>query len=356
MSPARHRAAPALALALALVAGACAGPEEPLDVAVRDFSTDVVFGGEKEEAPATFLPPDALPAPAVAALALPRAIPALTPPTTAPPLVVVECPKADPLAAPRAEATNTVTAAPAEATYVYRNVGSFEVSGPNARKGVLPPESVREVQKVVVGADKTFTHEVRSTFGDTVTTTRYRTVPLGNGRSSGGIFIASVVTKTGNDPAETFDPEPDLELLRFPVVNGTNWQSAGADPRAGIVMAFDATVDVKRRVDACGSVLDAQVVKLDGNVAPCATATPPAPPAGTPVEPQQPVTQCPPDRGGLSRSTRGGSEFRATYVIGTQYGGLTLQEETVVDAVDGGVGVHRENVATISREPEVRAG
>lgn len=337
-----------LVLLVATLAGACGGPREPLEVGVKSFPSDVILGSqnEPEEIP-TFLPPDAMPRPTVVLTALPPVRTGYTTPTTA--SLPDPCPTVDPLASPRLEATNEVTRPPEEATYTYRNVGEIEVGGPDARKAQVPPQSTRTVQNVEVAEDTSFTHEVVSVLGDTVTTTAYRTIPVKAGGGSGGIFITSITTQTGDDEAQTFNPTPDLELLRFPIEVGLNWKSSGADPSAGVTMFFNATVRTKARVDACGTVLDAQTVDLDGNVAPC--ATPPAPPPGVPIPPGD--EQCPPPQPGVTISDDGGSRFTATYMIGTQFGGLALSEETVVDSTQDGVGVHREMLSTISREPEV---
>lgn len=332
---------------LLAVTAACGGPREPLTVGVRDFPTDVILGSQADDAPLppTFLPPNALPAPRAIISTLPPIPQDLTSPTTSPP--AGPCPTADPLSAPRREATNSVLAPPVEGTYTYRNRGETQISGANAQKIPAPAETTRSVQNLVVAPDDTFTYDVVSVLDGTTTTTSYRTVPIEAGGGTGGIFITSITTKTGDEPASTFDPSPDLELLRFPIEVGAKWTAVGADPSARTTMTYTATVQVKQRVDACGTLLDGQVVRIDGNIAPCVDVKPPA---GTPAEP---VKQCPPPGSGATFRDEGTSTFTATYVFGTQYGGLALFEDTVVDSNEGGVGVHRELVSTINSEPAV---
>ena len=331
---------------LVALTAACSGPREPLTVGVKDFPTDVVLGSQTDEAPLppTFLPPNALPAPRAIISALPLPSDLTTPTTSRPSL---PCPAADPLSAPRREATNAVFGPPAAGTYVYRNKGEIQISGANAQKLSVPAETRRTVQNVVTAPDGTFTYDVVSELGDTTTTTSYRTVPIEAGGGTGGIFITAITTKTGQEEEERFDPSPDLELLRFPIEVGAKWTAVGADPAARTTMTYTATVQVKQRVDACGTLLDGQVVRIDGNIAPCVDVKPPgAAPPGAPS-----VKQCPPSGAGATFRDNGASTFTATYVFGTQYGGLALMEDTVVDSNEGGAGAHREMVSTINSEP-----
>jgi hypothetical protein len=347
-----------IVIALALCAG-CAGPREPLDIGVKGFPSDVVLGAPEDEGsppppprPPTFVPPNALPAAETILATLPPVPSGLPAPRPEPP--AGPCPAADPFAAPKQEAPNSVLAPPVPATYTFRNTGVIEVSGPDARKEPAFHTTIREVRKVAVASDGSFTHEVVSVLNDTITTTSYKTVPIASGGGSGGITITSITTKTGNTAAQTFTPTPAIDILEFPIEVGTVWRGAAVDPNAQTVMEYVGTVLVKRRVDACGTVLDGHVVRINGDVAPCVDVKFPVPPSSVPATQPPPVHQCAPPQAGQSIQGSSRSSFVATYVFGTQYGGITLLEDTVVDSTSpSGMGAHRELVSMINSEPKL---
>ena len=334
-----HRRIAVIAV-LALVGSACAGPREPLEVGLKEFPSDVVLGSQKEDlATPVFLPPDALP------LSTPLLPAGVSPPpafttTTLPPLEA--CPSADPLSAPKDEALSSVPFPPAAGSYTFRNNGTFEVSGPNAQKGVFPELSTRTIKNIEELAPGKFTYDVESVLGDTTTVTSYRVEPPNGGDISGpGLFIAKISSSTRGGEVSTFDPTPDLALLKFPIEIGNEFQSLGVDQRTGTAMAFSVTVGVKSRVDACGQFLDAHTATVNGRISDC-DPTLPAP--------------CPPVPPGQQVSPDEATSFTAVYRVGTQYGGITLEEEVVTDTDTGGVRVHRENIATISAVPLLSRG
>jgi hypothetical protein len=342
------RRALALVVAALAVVG-CAGPQESFDVSMKGFPSDVVLGSkhaepEVGESPRpAFVPPNALPPPPVVLAQLPPVRPGRVVPTVEQPAPA--CPEADVFSAPKVIAPNEVTGPPVEGVSTFRNTGVIEVSGPDARKGPVPPATTRTVRKVVVAPDTSFTHEVVSTLGETVTTTSYHTVTTAAGGGTGGIFITSIATRTGDGPVSTFTPNPALEVLRFPIEVGTRWTATSVDTATGTVVGYAGTIGVKRRIDACGTLLDGQVVRIDGNLAPCVTVGA-QPAAGLPE-----TRECPELGSGFARSARSSSSFVATYVFGTQYGGVTLFEESLVDSTEAGVGVHRKLISTIDAQP-----
>jgi hypothetical protein len=333
----------ALVVTMALLAAGCAGPREKLEVGLKEFPSDVVLGAHKTAEAPVFLPPDALPlvTPIVPAGVGPTH--ALTP--TSLPLPPPPCPSADPLSAPKDPALTSVTQAPVAATYPFRNDGSFEISGANAQKGLLPISSSRTIGNVVDKGKGSFTYDVTSVFNGTTTVTSYRNEPLGTSDAFGpGIYITRITETTGTTTS-TFDPTPDLLLLKFPIEVGTSWQTAGVDQTSKVGMAFTGTIHNKARVDACGEFLDGFTVVINGHLGDCQSVASPDPRVPGP----QPV--CPPDNGGQQVSPTEPSSFGATYVFGTQFGGITLQEHIVTDSQHSGSSDHVDNLATISKVP-----
>ena len=316
-------------LVAALLTAGCGGPETPLRLGFKEVPSDVVLGDQNPDAPpgpadspqgerpVQELPPSivALPPPPFEARGR---VPRPTPPAPA-------CPAADPLQAPALEAPSHIEAPPAEAQYLFRNDGRFEVSGPNARRGRFPATSLRTV-KVLLRSDDgaVFDFSVAELLGDVTTTTTYRvvrTAGLGaaaEGAAEAGMYIRQIESvRPGEDPA-TFTPTPSLQLAALPLVRGAQVQARGFDPTTATTMSFTATVSGKARVDACGDPLDSFTLDLT---------------EGTLLSPDADL------------------EFAATYALGTQFGGLILRDTVAFAGTDGGEGVSRTNTATISQVP-----
>lgn len=318
----------AAVLALLLASTACAGPQRQVDLGFREVPSDVVLGAQGTPSPspgpiATNGPPLAVAPPPPAVVALPPPTfdtrPEPSPPAPPPPAPV--CATADPLQAPAREAPASVSAPPAKASYVFRNVGSYSVSGADARKGVFPATSLRTVGNVARSSDTNFTFDVSELLGDVTTTTTYDVVgtSLVPAALPPGIYLKQVKSVQGSSTS-TFTPSPELELASFPLVRGASISSSGVDPQTATSMQFTSTVKGKTRIDACGAPLDAWVLDLTE---------------------------------GKLISPTSNLDFAATYALGTQYGGLLLRERTAYAGTDAGNGVSRTNTATISSTPKL---
>jgi hypothetical protein len=229
------------------------------------------------------------------------------------------CGTANPLQAPAREAPPTISAPPAKGFYVFRNVGSYAVSGADARKGTFPATSLRTVGNIVRTSDTSFTFDVSDLLGDITTTTTYDVVGTAIVPTAlpAGIYLKQVKSMRGQS-SSTFAPSPELALAAFPLVRGASITSSGVDPQTATSMKFTSTVMGKSRVDACGTPLDSWVLELtDGKL----------------INPTQNL------------------DFTATYSVGTEYGGLLLRERTAFAGTDGADGVSRTNTATITTTP-----
>ncbi|MCU1591896.1 MAG: hypothetical protein JWP11_3152 [Frankiales bacterium] len=311
-------------LGLALLATACAGPQRPVDIGFKEVPSDVILGAHATPSSAPVPSPTsgsstAPPPPSVVALPPPTfdVGPEPSPPA---PLPVPPCPTADPLQAPAREAPTSIAAPPAKASYVFRNVGSYSVSGADARKGAFPATSLRVVGNVVRSSDTNFTYDVSESLSGVTTTTTYDVVgtSLVPAALPAGIYLKQVKS-VSSASSSTFAPQPELELAGFPLVRGTSVSSSGVDPQTATSMQFTSTVTGKTRVDACGTPLDSWVLDVT---------------AGKLLSPTQNL------------------DFTATYDMGTQYGGLFLRERTAFAGMDGSDGISRTNTATITSTPK----
>lgn len=321
---------------LLLLTTACAGPDRPLRVDFKEVPSNVVLGAQGSPSPAVVVAPSPGSQPPAFTLPPPPSVVTLPPPTfqvpdparpMAPPLpqpTAVPCPVADPLKGPAVEAPASVELRPAKAQYVFRNVGSFEVSGADARRGAFPALSLRTVSGPLE-TPTGFLFDVAESLGDITTTTTYDVVqrqPVGSPFAP-GLYIARITSKDSSGQSSVFEPTPELRLAAFPLVRGARLESRGVDPRTQTAMSFVSTVTGKARVDACGELLDSFVLDLT---------------EGRLLSPTQDLT------------------FTSTYAIGTQYGGLVLREAVAFAGRDGDTGVSRTNTSTVSQVPRAQPG
>lgn len=317
-----------LAAGLALVACACAGPRAPLEVGSKEIPIDVDFG--RPDPPAR--PPNLNPSPVGFPGFIEPPLPPVQPggPLIPPPLAEA-CPRADPLSSPTLVARLTAPVPPVEATYVFRNAGSFQI-GDGAEQS-YPPTSERRVHGVRTHDEGAFEFQVTTRLGTDTTTTTYRVVNAGPDR---GVFLASVVTERAGG-ADAFVPLTPILLLPFPSDDpgtgledevegavGREYRSSGTDPLTQTTMVVEARIaDTKTRVDACGAWIDGYEVEvLQGRI----------------VAPAKQLS------------------FSGRIVIATQYGALVTEDEIQLSGLDGFEQLDSRNRARITRVPLDPAG
>lgn len=315
---------------LALLLAGCAGPRAPLNVGIKEVPGDVVLGGAKPQIKYVPIPPISLPVtpPGVSEFILPVDREPLPSPQA--------CPSADPLQAPARQAVNTIAAPPPAGVYLFRNDGTFELTGPNAVRGTFPEISTRVVKNIFkftepgTSQPAWFRFDVEASLVPVATTsTTYTLVPEHDGPGlPAGLYISRVRTAFSDGTKEDFKPAnlPGLLLVPFPASEGKTWEAAGADPRSGMAMAFTGRVGSKARVDACGVPLDAVVIHIDGDFGPS-------------------------DGSGVVVSPGAQTRFVADYAIGTQFGGLSLMDTVEVDREFPAGSLHHKNHATIGSQP-----
>jgi len=326
-------------LALAAVATACVSRDEP-GVAIGSFEADLVFGFS-EPAPAAAPPNTPVPIPP----AQPGTAPALAapggrfgpdgdgfdnpfanlPPVNAP---AVSCPPAAREAFPEEVAGVQVTVAPTEGLSRWKqagvqqvpNIGDLEVTG-FERRTVQDVEVVRQVAGQPV--EVTYATSQLDFFSGAVVVSRFRVTTDGVSQTGDerteivGVDRTVVREPTAGvalESLEYLDPAtgdliasssftPPVLYLPLPVIPGETYQAAGVDLRTGATLRHEATVVERRRVDACGDVVDGWFVEANQVFA------------------------------GGAATVR-----QYDYVVSTQLGGLLTSERIVTEATPGGVG------------------
>jgi len=291
--PRTRTLAVAAALALALTSAACAGPHKPFELGLKEVPSDLLLGDQaKHTALPAQLPPTAFLLTDLAPPPLPaRAVETLPPPI---PDVVARpslCPALDPLAPAKRPVTLDIAAPPVPATYAYRTAGQVLDGGGGRTLGNTATHTVGNVQTLGPGE---FTFDVTVRQDTSTTTTTYHVVPRTSAVVAPGLYIA----KVDSGALVPFQPKPELLLVPFPALPGTTFNGAGSD--GATTITFDGLVDLTERVDACGQPVDGIVVRLSNGRASSARPEP---------------------------GTAGAETFTATYVIATQYGGLSIRDD-----------------------------
>ncbi|MFT5221729.1 MAG: hypothetical protein ACI867_000022 [Glaciecola sp.] len=336
---ARQRRAVASVVLLAVALGACGQPSEPLKIGVREVSGDIVLGAQSSPAPA-LAPPPLPPTPvSISPISIPPVRPQYTPPSTRPttgpllpsPSPTDPCPSDNPLDAPATGSRRDVGEPPAEQVLHFRNKGEFSVSGANANEGTFAGVTTREIANVVVADNDDFTYDIVAELEGSITTTSYRVVneagtPLPDvvfdqsGANDGrGVFIVGVHTVIPDGTESSFEPSSPILLLPFPNSLNQTFDASGFDPYSQTTMSFTATVGDLRRVNACGK----PVLGIELGLT-----------AGRLIGPGFDL------------------EFTATYVMATQFGGVSMSDEFTIAGTEGGSTSSRHNVAIVNEVPQ----
>lgn len=334
---------------LPLLAAACASPTPPLQVSGAQYPTNVVLGAAPAgsvssvgrtaklafpPAPVVGLPP----------LGLPVVIPINPPPQSgqaatsgqatpdAPPPVVsaprAACPNANPLASPAQAASESVSAPPVAADYVFRNSGQYQVAGPDAAQGRFPARSTQVISHVATASNGDFTFQIAENLGFVQTTTTYQVVPSdtyphGAGVSTtgapgtAGLFITAI-SQREQGSRSTFVPSPALAVVNFPIAKGNTLTASGADPVNGEVESYDSAVAGLTRVNACGKWLQAVQVNITN---------------------------------GAFDGANERLQFTQTIYLGTQFGGIPVAGSDAVSGTEGSDSVSYHNASTIDSTP-----
>jgi hypothetical protein len=277
----------ALVSVCALLGGACSSAKGEHGVAVRSLNTNIGLGID--------VGANAAPANSVVA---PRQqqIPDQAPPTfTIPPFDFgqapqphVKCPAAGPFDFPSEEAGVVPKGRPAAASYVWKLDGNAD-NGAGPQK--IDNSETRTIKNIsdVSGIPNAFRYSQTQTFlvdqrQSGVLTTTFRVVPDSpaqtrqtNSDTGRGVFIESIAFEgrdaSRNQTHTTFNPQPPVQMMAFPVVQGAGvagstpqtgtpiTTSSGTDPNTGNQLTLTGKVFGKKQVDACGKKIDSWLVK-----------------------------------------------------------------------------------------------
>lgn len=364
----------ALLAVVATVLCAC-GPTLPADIGLKQAGAPIFFGQPTPVPPPTAPPPVALSP--IANFPAPLEEPPQfslnpLPVVTAPPAPA--CPTAPPGATIAAPTVPAPTAAPANtaAPYPFRFTGTRTLDPGKADQQVtvLPASGTRAVSgsgtgqvassPVPAGGQTGMAFNVTEEFNGTRTTNQYLVYPQGPAGSTtaqqtgqqpaAGLYLQKMTTSNlDGTHASTFTPDPPVELMPFPANTNINskFESAGTDAQlqGGESMVLPPsppgpgsaiTGDV--HVDACGTLLDAWQVTVNGFLVTTLLANQPG--------------SCAAGAAGNTGSP-GCTPFTLVLDIGTQYGALSLRDHLTEDGWDSSLNKPYvyDVTATISEQP-----
>jgi hypothetical protein len=334
----RTRAVPlrvGLAVAAAVWAAGC-GPALELHAGISAEATNVLLG-----TPLT--PPEVASSNGPPVIPAYAGVPALPAPTLPgqPPLVFPvtppsACPDPSPFAAPPTAVTTTITNAAPAAAFAYRTKGTAKVDGKvtSALSGNAVWETADESPSVPAES-RQFSVSHKSFDGSTVTNT-YSVVPPATDQNAsvpqtpftpsetvsaqGGLYLSKVETKSGNTTSTFAPAAPGVELLQLPAFASSTWQSQATDPSSMISETVTGKNLGNVRVNACGTKLDAWQAQLSATIM------------------------------GLNESLT----ETDTLSIATEYGGLILSIEQIVQGTTQGHEIEQTYTATINSLRPVR--
>lgn len=314
----RDGGVPAAALAMTLVAAACSGDGQA-GVGVEEVSTEVVFGaasGDEVTGPANFNPGVLSPGEARGNLDLPDQLlsPIGSPGSTGPSLqpISAPCPEAlldeFPDRSAGVNVPHDPPELPREGAYRWKKAGRLNqtVGGVTTESDVTGFERrlIRNVKTVeedegttvvndagnavdgrgtdvtVTEAGVTFTYEMvqRDLSSGSVVVTEYQVItnadtvyqdtPVGvgppevrEGQPERGLVMKSIVAlDNAGNRRFTFQPLTGLLLLPLRVVQGEEFESVAMDT-AGQQYRIEAKVVGRKRIDACGDIVDGWLVE-----------------------------------------------------------------------------------------------
>lgn len=272
--------ATALLLSTGLVLTAC-GPDIPLELNVRSVAVSVprlVTPAVEYVEPAPTPPPVTLPPPTkVAAVPLPPPPPPPAPAPVAP--APPACPTAGPFDVPALPATPTVDRVPVEASFEQSSeVTSSGAAGDPASGTVTGPVSVAvtplgtSTSSVGQQLDDWAVHRTDPASGATSVEV-YRLVrphdsPLA---TSAGVYLTGMAWEDDVRGVVTFDAAGEgLWLLPSPVIfapeDGVQYVGSATDPDTLTTLALVRNVTGRKRVDACGDLIDTVTVAMTGTL------------------------------------------------------------------------------------------
>ena len=263
----------ALAVAAFLLSGC--GPKTHLDLELRSVSITV----PRLVTPAvTLVPPATTPVP----VSLPP-VPPITgffppPPGPAPSVPPVAprgnpCPSADQFAVPAKPASPIVVGLPAPGRTVQNAFGSYSQQGTVGQlNGTVEVTTTRLPASTTAVGQQVDSWTVERKQGKARTVEVYQLVhPSASGSATApGIYLVGLAWDDPVRGTMTFQPSANgLEILPNPVQvanNSTQYAGAATDPDSLTTLALVRNVTGRKRVDACGQLVDTYTVSMTGTL------------------------------------------------------------------------------------------
>jgi hypothetical protein len=260
---------PVLAVVLAVVLSACAGPKAKLDFSGKAIAIDVAFGSPKGGQPGAVDGPVRLQAgPGGFGVVPVPTQPGPRPPSTVPlvdlppPAPVAACPEVDPFKFPR-QAVDTQVRRPAiVGAFPYRVRSTVDTGGATSD---FSGDVVQRVSNAVTNSDGSYGFTVESQGqGGVVTTQRYVAQPATD-TLPGLVGIASDKAAVGGQTYSYSSPKA-LKLLQLRPTASDSWDDATHDPTSATTVTTQAITVGTDRVNACGQPIDAWKVTSTENI------------------------------------------------------------------------------------------
>jgi hypothetical protein len=251
-----RRAVGTTCLALCGLALAACAPSNNVNIGLKDYATNVVYG---DPSSTTTQPPAPAPvaalSPGFPSFIVPAPPPPLPPGTPEPPARIIEyvpeaCPTAD-AKARHIPVGPKIVGQPGPGTYTYKQEG--KTSGAGAPL-VLPPLGQRTIKNLkVVGGYPSWDVEIVE-FGVT-TTTSYRLYRPSSRPELDGLYITRIVQAAPGRAVDEFAPlDPGLRIMQEPAAPGSQWTSVATDPTHAVSMILQGTIKEKGGLDVCGLI------------------------------------------------------------------------------------------------------
>jgi hypothetical protein len=259
-------------MALTFLGVACAPNAAQNGVNVKTVATNLTYGVPKTPPPAepansNPVPPNPLPV-KLDIGPLPTSLPPIgPPPTTCPTASLTDFPTAAP---------TSIVGRPLAGRYQWKVTGFQTV--PGIGKYPLATYSPRIVSAVQTTSNGfSFVVEERElVFGSTFNVfTTYEDHTSGNKAQPPGLYLTKIERQSRTDKTanSTFTPSPPILFLPTPVVLGTSVNSVGIDPTTLEVLQVKGNVLSRKRVDACGKLVDTFYVHTQQSYASGGTTT-----------------------------------------------------------------------------------
>jgi hypothetical protein len=318
----------ALALSLALVAGACAGPKPSVSFGGKAVPVDVAFGKPGPDEPGAPQGPVVLaPVPGgmgVIVVPADEATTSVPPPPHAPPTPAF-CPTADPTSLasqPKTEAGRDLGGPPKPQVLAYRIRGKVDIP---TLKTAYDAFIFRVVSDASTASDGTIHYSVKTLSPNVTSTATYvgtqAQVTQGGVEVPGSVALQSVKANTTTlDYTPSFNGSKAVTLLSMRPTPAKTWNDTTFDPLTQTAFKVSGTVVGKDRVDACGQFVDAWQAQISQDV-------------DTPTQ---------------------RIHADITDWFATQYGGLIVKESVSWSGTAGTAGSDRVSgnyVATVTKDP-----